>query len=161
MSVIIYKATNIETGKSYIGLTSETLGVRSRKHIENANRNPKYYFHHALNKYGKDSFKWEIIGECDTREKAAQLEIEMIKEHDTFHTGYNGTTGGDFGYTLKRTKEHNAKIAAALTGVPHTKERKLANSQAQKGKTLSVEHREKIRKTSTGKKRGPYRKQPS
>ena len=53
--------TNIITGKQYIGLTSKGIEKRWKSHISFAKKHNKYYFHRAINKYGIDSWKHEIL----------------------------------------------------------------------------------------------------
>jgi len=91
---IIYKVTNIINGKIYIGQTTKSLKNRKRRHI---GRNDNLYFHRALNKYGKNSFKWEIICECENQDDLNEEEIYYIKKHNSYwkENGYNLSLGGD------------------------------------------------------------------
>jgi group I intron endonuclease len=63
--MVIYKATNKINGKSYVGQTIRTLNERKQSHLNDSNNNSTCYFHNAIRKYGKASFKWEILDECD------------------------------------------------------------------------------------------------
>jgi len=55
--MIIYKATNKNNNKSYIGKTIHSLHQRQTEHFNDAfNHNSKSYFHNALRKYGKELF---------------------------------------------------------------------------------------------------------
>lgn len=58
--MIIYKATNILNGKSYIGLTTRDLNERKLEHLRHT-YTENTYFHKAINKYGKENFIWEVI----------------------------------------------------------------------------------------------------
>ena len=53
---IIYKAVNTCNGKVYIGQTKQELTSRIKQHFSHI-KSEKYYFHSALNKYGKANFK--------------------------------------------------------------------------------------------------------
>lgn len=104
--LLIYRAYNIVSKKSYIGKTSD-LKRRMRGHHDYAtdNRISKYstIFHKALNSYGKDVFEWTIIAECNTHDELNQLEIKHGLELNTLApNGYNMTLGGQgmHGYTL-------------------------------------------------------------
>ena len=88
--------TNIITGKQYIGLTSKGIEKRWKSHIAFAKKHNKYYFHRAINKYGINSWKHEILEEnIKNIEDANMLEKFYINKYDTFNNGYNSTIGGD------------------------------------------------------------------
>lgn len=103
---IIYKATSISNGKSYIGQTITTLKERIRGHL--SERKERTYFGLALKKYGVDDFIWEIIDHVENNETVNKKELEKklneketkwIKYFNSFvgwdgSKGYNLTTGG-------------------------------------------------------------------
>lgn len=90
--MLVYKATNKITGKSYVGFTSKTLEQRKSRHYTDA-RSSTCHFHHALNKYDKGDWEWEELGECETLEDTYDVETQKIQEYDSFDNGYNSTTG--------------------------------------------------------------------
>jgi hypothetical protein len=80
--MIIYKTTNLITGKIYVGQDSKN--------------NPNYlgsgkYIWNAIKKYGKENFKKEIICGCNSREELNEKEIYWIKELNStnLEIGYN------------------------------------------------------------------------
>lgn len=74
----IYKHTNKENGKVYIGMTSKSVEERwGNGH--NYKHNPTFY--NDIIKYGWDNFIHEIICTCDTYEKAYNLETQYIQEN--------------------------------------------------------------------------------
>lgn len=89
----IYKATSSTSGKSYIGVTTQTLERRWYLHCWNAKQGSGCHFHHAIAKYGTDDFHIEHLfsGWCDR----TQIERHFIKEHGTYQNGYNMTVGGE------------------------------------------------------------------
>ena len=91
----IYKATNKENGKFYIGKTNRPkLHMRISTHMYYANhKNSNLPFSNALRKYGRDGFCWEIIDEC-SKENIGEREIYWI---DKLKPEYNVTLGGDGG----------------------------------------------------------------
>lgn len=106
--MVIYKATS-PSGKVYIGMTNN-LKYRKKKHlIDSKKRAGK--FHHAINKYGFDSFKWEILHACKERSEACKLEQAEIKNYDSFQNGYNMTIGGDGVSGLPVNPETRRKIS--------------------------------------------------
>lgn len=92
----IYKATNLITGKSYIGQTNNPIKRRYVHHSLRAEDD--CLFHRAIQKYGKESFEWEILLIVGTKAQANEAEMRLIHEHNTFKpNGYNMTKGGDGG----------------------------------------------------------------
>lgn len=93
----IYKITNIITNKVYIGVTRRTIEKRFENHIKQATNSKykKYKLHRSIAKHGAENFKIENICEGFTREEAMQKEVEYIALFDSFHHGYNSTTGGE------------------------------------------------------------------
>lgn len=113
--MIIYKVTNKENNKVYIGKTVRELKVRKWAHYDSArNLNSETNFHRALMKYPKESFVWEIIGNANTEDKLNQLEIDFIKEYNSFRIGYNMSEGGTGGLTYKKGSPLYEKIKHKL-----------------------------------------------
>lgn len=102
----IYKYENMVNHKIYIGQTVD-FGKRKREHF-NASSNPnnKDYnlpIHAAIRKYGINNFTIVIIDTCNTHDQANEKEKYWIKTFDSYHSGYNATTGGqDGGYNGKQ-----------------------------------------------------------
>ena len=169
----LYKITNKENGKAYIGITCKTVERRWTAHVRNASYGVYHNMTlaHAIRKYGAESFFVETIGEASSYEELLSLEIEAIKSHDTLvPKGYNISEGGD-GFRGPRSAETCEKISKAHKGVKLSAYHKQRLSEAHKGqlawnkgKTLSAEHRENLSKAKAGKpgqgwikgrKRGP------
>ena len=95
--MLIYKATNLENGKVYVGQTKRSLEVRKKQHLYDASScRLNTYFHKAIRKYGVDKFTWEIIAECSTRETLIRFEIKAIAYYKEREAGvYNLTDGGE------------------------------------------------------------------
>ncbi len=112
---IIYKITNNENGKCYIGQTVthklnakkyRPFGEKRRlnQHISDALCNSKKKqctcLNNAIRKYGKDSFTTEVIEYCEL-DQSNDREIYWIKHHNTISpNGYNLNEGGMKGPTL-------------------------------------------------------------
>lgn len=134
--MIVYKATNKLTNKSYIGQTIQDFSSRIKAHFSEARRS-KFYFHQALIKYGGDNFDWEILERCNSKEELDELEFHYIKQFNTLRPGgYNLTLGGDgiIGYTF--TDEDRRKMSAAKKGHKMTesaKKKMMANRSSKSG----------------------------
>lgn len=82
----IYKIINIQNNYTYIG-SSKNVRLRIYKHfweLKN-NRHSNEHLQNAYNKYGKDSFDWELVCSCDL-DKQYETEQYYI---DTLHPEYN------------------------------------------------------------------------
>lgn len=94
--VELYRATSRSSGKSYVGMTTEAIASRWRKHLTAASLGSPYLFHKAIRKYGAADFDLERLAAVEGWEKACALEIALIAWHRTFLPGgYNSTTGGE------------------------------------------------------------------
>lgn len=92
----IYKITNTQNGKVYIGQAVDIL-MRWRQHCNEAyNKNGVAYeckFYRAIRKYGISNFTFQMIESCEV-DKLNQREIFYIEKFNSYHNGYNMTTGG-------------------------------------------------------------------
>lgn len=90
MKQFIYKF-EFPNGKIYIGRT-EDFNRRLAEHKRSAIVHPKYSkLYKAINKYGWDNIKKEIIDEVDSLQEAIAREYEWIVKYDCFRKGYNST----------------------------------------------------------------------
>ena len=93
----IYKVTNTVNGKMYIGQTKRTIDARWKQHVYSSFNDSDFDkgpFHLAIKKYGAEAFVVEQIEECKNEDLNSR-ETYWIKHFDTFHNGYNITTGGE------------------------------------------------------------------
>ena len=109
---IIYKTTNLLSGKYYIGMHSTDdlndgyLGSGKRL---------KY----SVNKYGKENHKREIIEFCDSREELISREEEIVNlneiaKEECINLRVGGDSNGNYGYYM--SEEHKLKIGLANSG---------------------------------------------
>lgn len=120
---IIYKAVNQATGSAYIGQTMCTLEKRWNEHIRASRTSEQdYKFHRAIRKYGAESFDLSVVEEVPDDELDTR-EIYWIDFFDTYHNGYNSTTGGggsqkaDYGLIRSLWEDgFSAKEIANMTG---------------------------------------------
>lgn len=88
----IYKITNKETGKSYIGQSND-INRRIKEH-QTVGKKSRIPVDIAIQKYGKDNFLYEVIEECNI-EELNQRETYWIQYFNTVNNGYNCNIGGD------------------------------------------------------------------
>lgn len=142
---IIYRIVNGTNGHFYVGSTINAV-ARFREHRWHLKKGTHHCqrLQRAWNKYGADSFEFEIIEQADDSERLA-IEDRWLAEHFGKPHCYN--TG--------------PAAAAAFLGRKHGPEARAKVSKAQKdkrhrlGHTNSPEHRAKISAANRGKKRSP------
>lgn len=107
---LIYKAT-FPNGKVYIGQTTQTLEKRKYQHKRDAidlNRKSPFFF--AINKYGWENIKWEIIEEGDfTAEELDKKEIYYISFYHSCVSDENCN-----GYNVLKGRHNNDSLRIRL-----------------------------------------------
>jgi group I intron endonuclease len=179
----LYQITNTVNGKSYIGITKLSVQERWNIHKSTAKK-PKYPLHHAIAKYGSNSFTILLLEENEDRIIISRLEepiIQQLKTHITQH-GYNvakGGYGGDLGpiatakrietiknYSTERKTKYQEKLR--LRNLGRTKENdpgRLSQSEKIKGNSFrkNIPHTTKsslkISRANTGKIRSESSRQ--
>jgi len=86
----------------------------------------------AITKYGFDSIKVSTLASSLTHEAACALEIALIKEFDTYKSGYNSSLGGE-GVT---------GVPAWNVGIPVTREQKLKYAESRECREFRAINRE-------------------
>ena len=92
----VYRITNIQTQKSYVGIT-EDFERRKRKHIKelknNTHHSPK--LQNAWNYWGENNFEWTVREvQINQYDDLYDIEIEEIKKYNSYNDGYNCNSGG-------------------------------------------------------------------
>jgi group I intron endonuclease len=153
MICLIYKIVNLINNKIYIGQTWQSLKIRLIKH-KSSNFNC-IKLHHAINKYGRDNFKIELITICHTQLAADYWEEYFIKKFDSIKNGYNILMGGKTGSRkgLKHSKETKQKISDAKKGRPSSLKGKVGCMKGRKHTEDAKKNMSKAKKLSphTGK----------
>ena len=150
MSHIVYTITNTANGKMYIGKTSRPVKERWYRHRYNLreNKHPNDYLQNAWNKYGEESFLFEILEEYPSVEEVNNAERFYVLYFKWLGlTLYNHRAGGEGGWLSQAAIE---KMRQANIGKKHSNETKLKMSLSQKGKKHSLDACERISKGKTG-----------
>lgn len=145
---VVYKHT-CPNEKVYIGITSQ-----SPKHRWNNGEGYKYniYFYRAIQKYGWDNIKHEILFSDLDKKEAERIESELIlsyKSNDKRH-GYNLIIETDG--VLFHSSETIEKMRIAKLGKKASEDTKLKMSESHKGHIVSETTKEKISNAKKGKK---------
>jgi group I intron endonuclease len=118
----IYCVTNIINNKSYVGLSSN-VEERWKNHVRDSLKKDgaRYFaFQAAINKYGKDSFTWDVLESHSTLEEANQAEDFYISYFNTIApNGYNLSSGGGSHLVHQTTKKkisETLKTTSSLIG---------------------------------------------
>lgn len=143
----VYQHKNLKNGKKYIGITKQIPENRWGANGNNYSSSP--YFFSAIQKYGWENFLMKFLFSNLTKEEACEIEKNLIKENNTQdkNFGYNIMEGGEAPSMPKIVRE---RLSEALKGnknglgKPCSLEKRKKISDAQKGRTLSEEHRKKL-----------------
>lgn len=87
--MIIYKITNKQNGKTYIGQTIKTVAERLKEHIYQKSKIGK-----EIIKYGVDSFDVSVIDRAENKADLDALEVFWISFYNSCENGYNTLIGG-------------------------------------------------------------------
>ncbi len=148
----IYKITNLVNGKIYVG-------QHKTHNIDDGYLGSGKLLFHAIKKYGKASFRRDIIEFCD-KETVNDREVYWVSFLNSTDrgVGYNICNGGRTTSGYKHSQETKDKIGNKHRGKkcpprpPMPDNTRLKISRANKGKVRSQEIRDIITEKLTGKK---------
>lgn len=148
----IYLTTNLIDGKMYIG-------KHCRPQFDPYYKGSGKLLWRAINKYGWDNFKVEVLKECDTRDELNINEKFYIQKYRTYYGKanlYNIALGGDGGDIYSQLDDEG-KYSMTRSFRENQKELGLAR----RGLRFTDEHRMKIRITQLGESNSFYGKSHS
>lgn len=167
----IYCIENIINNKKYIG-QSVNIKNRKRKHLDELNKNKhcNEFLQNDWIQYGNNSFKFEILEECDA-DDLDKLERYYINKYNTTDSrfGYNLTHGGvknpspiecvcnKISENLKDVYKNNKELinerrnsAYKQWADPSIKEKILGKNNGMYGKHHTIQAKEKMSNAATG-----------
>lgn len=147
----IYAIINLSNQKKYIGQTTN-LHFRWLRHIREYEKKTNRVLYDAMNKYGIQNFRVEIIEECCFEDRNIREQYWIAHYHTQDRNfGYNMTCGGGGGVTWQnspRRQEILNIIRFKNTGKIRSKEVRLKMKQsAIQRKPISLTIRSKISDT--------------
>jgi group I intron endonuclease len=148
--VAIYKIVNALNGRMYIG-QSVNPTYRAKRHFWKNNGCVK--LRRAIEKCGRDSFKFSILCWCVDKSDANEVEELLIALGNTRSDGYNITPGG-FGigsgvdnpfFGRSHSVECRAKISASRLGTPMAEATREKIANANRGRIMAETTKAKLR----------------
>jgi group I intron endonuclease len=132
----VYLTTNLINGKRYIG--DHSSDIIDDSYLGSG----RPYFQNALNEYGKENFKREILEFFNTKEEAFKAQEKYIINYNTLYpNGYNLSPMGGVGFNGCFSDETRKKMSNSRSGNKngmynkrHSEDAKRKQSEARKGK---------------------------
>lgn len=135
--MIIYKITNKQNNKFYIGQTRNPLKRRWRDHVGAARRGSLAPIHQAIRKYGDDKFTVEILLKCSSLKEMNEKEINLIS---SLKPQYNIHHGGNTTFN----EEHGRRVREAMTRPDVRKKILKSRTDPEINKKLRIALKEKV-----------------
>lgn len=114
----IYRTTNLINGKMYIGQRTYDKFGKWKTYLGSGT-----LLRRAINKYGENNFKREILEICETRQDLNNAEKKWIAKYDATQNDmyYNISSGGDGGNTIAGYTEEQLQAYKEKKSILHKK----------------------------------------
>ena len=133
-------------GKRYIGITSCSV---KKRWGSNGILYKEQLFYSAIQEFGWDNIKHEILFDGLTKEQAEEIETELIKKYKCLDRNY-GYNVAYKGVIHTHTDETRQKMSRTRKGRTPSETNRKALSKALTGKKMSAEHIEHLRTSHIG-----------
>ena len=144
---LVYKTTNLVNGKIYIG-------KHETDNLDDGYLGSGKLLKRAIEKYGEENFKREILFECSTREEMNAKEAELVNEEFLKRKDvYNLKQGGQGGFDFINTSS-DIKTRANFTKwkkLTQTEKRTLCKKIGASVKQIWIDHPEQYSAACAGK----------
>lgn len=153
--MFIYRITNLNNGKVYIGQTKQRPNQRFCRHIHDAKRasKTKQAIHHAIAKYGVESFTFEVIDGANSESELNYKEIHHIHQHNSLYpTGYNLKIGSQIHTRTKKKiseymkENYDPERMKHLTELSKLKSRRKVKGISKSGEVLVLNSLTEVKK---------------
>lgn len=95
---VIYKITQLSTGKAYIGLTCQPAERRWEQHVSQANKGNRRPLYKAIRQFGRNDFSVQTLTEKTPLKRLTRIEKQLIKDFGSLSpNGFNVCSGGQPG----------------------------------------------------------------
>jgi group I intron endonuclease len=137
----VYVITHRESGRHYVGKTSQTNPLRRWKHHQNdaaSKRRRCPLLHAAIRKYGPDSFSFQVVESFNSEAEALYFEawwIEVLRSR-VIGYGFNVYADGTGGAGHTVSEETRQKLRTANLGKTYSAEVRNKLSSMRRGKPL-------------------------
>jgi group I intron endonuclease len=164
----IYIIRNLLNNKVYIG---SSIGIKGRiqKHKSQlrGNYHSNRYLQNAWNKYGEDSFVFEIVEEVNGVDREDLMSKCLVREQWWLNqykpyikkNGYNQSRTSNGNSNAHISEETRLKLSKAHKGRKHSDEIRKRMSEGSKGRLHTEETKQKIREVNLGNKHSEETKQ--
>ena len=148
----IYLTTNLINGMKYIGMHKY-----DKPYIDASYLGSGIHLQNAIQKYGKENFKCEILEWCETREILSEREKYYISKScapisDEFYNIEDGGFGGHSEYYVQPTTEKMLEALEEGRHLPASEKLKNTLSSYRRNVTVSEDTRNLLRQRQLGKK---------
>lgn len=136
------------SGKVYIGITSKR-NPSNRWGRNGYNYRSSVLFYKAIQKYGWDNIKHEILFTNLSEDRVKSLEVNLIRHYKNLRLSYNITEGGQGTVGLRKTEREKKNLRRLHTGKKLSEETKKKMSESRKGRPgtmLGKKHSEETKK---------------
>jgi len=135
----LYQYTHRESGKKYIGVTSNLV---SRRRAHASGSSGAITFNRAMKKYGPAAFDFRVLAIFDRVDAAAYHEQAVIKKFNTLAPyGFNLVAGAPFTrYAGVHSEETKQKLSKAKIGHHPTEKTRQKMSKSMKGNQRALGH---------------------
>ena len=152
----IYKYENTLNHKVYIGQTTDIVNRQSSHRSKSIFVKSKFY--NAVRKYGWDQFSFCILAtiEADPNSITSildNLEINYIKQYNSYSKGYNSTYGGHSNRGAKRGEEYKEYCRNRQ----YSSDTRKKMSESAKNRKVSNETKQKCRENALKRNFSKYR----
>lgn len=137
----VYKIFNSINDKLYIGVTTAGLRKRWIQHTSEARRHrDRIYVHRAMQKYGIEHFRMELVEICPDKDAMLERELYWISFYNTVSPyGYNSTHGGEHNGGRTFSEEHKRKLSEAGKKISEEGRAKISERSRAMWPTLILE----------------------